>query len=154
MLFERTQAKKRSMKNTMIKTYSQAIRLKAFDDRLRYLKLGGAVGEFTFNGHRILNQMLYRSKEWKRIRREAIIRDSGCDLADPDRVILDFLIVHHINPITIDDILDRRSSVFDLENLICCSKETHNAIHYGKDLAVPETVIQRTKNDTCPWRRD
>lgn len=136
----------------MIKTYSEAMRFKGFKDRFDYLKLGGSVGEFTFNGHRVLNQLLYQSGDWKRVRREAIIRDCGCDLADPDREIFEFLIVHHINPITIDDILERRSSVFDLENLICCSKKTHNGLHYGRDLNIPEIVTQRKRNDTCPWR--
>lgn len=136
----------------MIKTYSKVMRFKRFEDRFNYLKLGGSVGDFTFNGHRILNQLLYQSKDWKRIRREAIIRDGGCDLADPDREIFDFVVVHHINPITIDDILERRSSVFDLENLICCSKKTHNDLHYGKTSRVPEVVLQRKRNDTCPWR--
>lgn len=139
-------------KTTTIKTYSEAIRFRRFEDRFNYLKLDGSVGEFTFNGHRVLNQLLYQSKDWKRIRREAIIRDRGCDLAHPDREIFEFLIVHHINPITIDDILERRSVVFDLDNLICCSKKTHNDLHYGRDTNIPETVIQRTRNDTCPWR--
>lgn len=136
----------------MIKTYSEVMCFKRFEDRFNYLKLDGSVGDFTFNGHRVLNQLLYQSKDWKRIRREVIIRDGGCDLADQDREIFDFVIVHHINPITIDDILERRSSVFDLENLICCSKKTHNDLHYGKSSKVPEVILQRKKNDTCPWR--
>lgn len=136
----------------MIKTYSKVMCFKRFEDRFNYLKLDGSVGDFTFNGHRILNQLLYQSKDWKRIRREAIIRDGGCDLADPDREIFDFVVVHHINPITIDDILERRSSVFDLENLICCSKKTHNDLHYGESSKVPEVALQRKRNDTCPWR--
>lgn len=136
----------------MIKTYSETMRFKRFEDRFDYLKLGGSVGEFTFNGHRLLNQLLYQSGDWKRVRREVIIRDCGCDLADPGREISEFLVVHHINPITIDDILERRSSVFDLENLICCSRKTHNDLHYGRNLNIPEIVTQRKRNDTCPWR--
>lgn len=138
--------------NTMIKTYSDMLRFKTFEDRFRYLKLDGIVGEFTFNGHRQLNQVLYKCDEWKKARDKAIIRDGGCDLAIPDRRIVRILIVHHINPITIDDILERNPIVFDLENLVCNSMNTHNAIHYGDDTLLPADLIVRRKNDTCPWR--
>lgn len=136
----------------MIKTYSKAMRFKTFEERFKYLKLDGSVGDFTFNGHRMLNQALYHSDEWKRARDRAIIRDNGCDLADPGRPIANNLTVHHINPITIDDILERRAIVFDLENLICVTKRTHNDLHYGsEDFALP-TVVERRRYDTCPWR--
>lgn len=150
-LFEPTLEKK-SMMSTMIKTYSEVLNFKTFKDRFRYLKLGGVVGEFTFNGHRQLNQVLYQCDEWKRIRDKVIIRDNGCDLAVPDRIIARILIVHHINPITIDDILERNPIVFDLENLICCSMNTHNAIHYSNESILPSDLVIRRKNDTCPWR--
>lgn len=136
----------------MIKTYSEAIRLKSFDERFDYLKLDGVVGDFTFNGHRLLNQILYQSKEWKKVRRSVIIRDGGCDLADQDRPLFDSLTIHHINPITVDDILNRSPIVFDLENLICCSPRTHNGIHYGNEKGLSPSFVERTKNDTCPWR--
>lgn len=140
------------MKNTMIKTYSKVIKLKTFEERFKYLKLNGSVGDFTFNGHRMLNQILYHSDEWKRVRNEVIIRDNGCDLADPNRPIAKSVTIHHINPITIDDILERRQIVFDLENLICVSKRTHNDLHYGTEGFVLPTVVERRQYDTCPWR--
>lgn len=140
------------MTSTMIRTYSDTMRLSTFDERFRYLKLDGVVGEFTFNGHRILNQILYQSKEWKRTRREVIIRDNGCDLACTDRPLFNSIVIHHINPITIDDILERNPIVFDLENLICVSGYTHNDLHYGNDNNLPKIITERTKYDTCPWR--
>ena len=136
----------------MIRTYSQALAIPSFEDRFNYLKLDGFVGDQTFGGHRYLNQDLYRSEEWKQIRREVIIRDNGCDLADPDRPIFGRVLIHHIEPITIDDILDRHSCVFDMENLICISFETHNALHYGNSETLPKMYAERQPNDTCPWR--
>lgn len=139
--------------NTMkIKTYSEAMRLKTFDDRFDYLKLNSYVGDQTFSGHRYLNQRLYQSDEWRRTRRDVIVRDNGCDLADPDHPIYGKILIHHIEPITIDDILSRNRKVFDLENLICISYETHNALHYGNKETLPKPFAIRTKNDTCPWR--
>lgn len=136
----------------MIKTYSEAMKFKSFNERFEYLKLDGVVGDFTFNGHRLLNQVLYQSKEWKKVRRSVIIRDGGCDLADSDRPLFDSLTIHHINPITVDDILNRSPNVFDLENLICCSPRTHNGLHYGNEEGLSPVFVERTKNDTCPWR--
>ena len=140
------------MMSTMIKTYSDVMRLKTFDERFNFLKLDGIVGDFTFNGHRMLNQILYQSKEWKKTRREVIIRDNGCDLACSDRPIFESIVIHHINPITVDDILERRPIVFDLENLICVTSYTHNGLHYGNEEMIPEVVPERKRYDTCPWR--
>lgn len=138
---------------TIYKTYSELIKIPSFEDRFKYLCLDGNVGEATFGGHRYLNQMLYKSPEWKSTRREVILRDNGCDLAHEDYEIIGSIYIHHLNPITIDDILNRSPCVFDLENLICTSFKTHNAIHYGTDdVAFNKQLINRSKNDTCPWR--
>jgi hypothetical protein len=135
-----------------IKTYSELIEIPAFEDRFEYAKLGGTVGEETFGGHRYLNQMLYKSRDWKTTRREVMLRDDGYDLAHEDYPIAGNVYIHHLNPITIDDILEKRDCVFDPEFLISTSLNTHNAMHYGdKDILVKGPVI-RTKNDTCPWR--
>lgn len=135
------------------KTYSELIQLPTYIDRYRYLKLGGRVGEDTFGFDRYLNQVLYRSNEWKRFRREIIVRDEGRDLACVGYEITGKILVHHIDPITIDDVNNRASKIFDPENVICVSHNTHNAIHYGdENLLITEPVI-RKPNDTCPWKR-
>lgn len=134
------------------KQYSDVILIPSFEDRFSFLKLDGVVCETTFGGFRWLNQELYRSPEWKRIRRKIIIRDEGRDLAHPDRLITGNILIHHINPITIDDIKRRSSKVFDPENLICVSYQTHMAIHYGDSNHLIQDYKERTKNDTCPWR--
>lgn len=136
----------------MIKRYSELITIVRFEDRYEYLKLGGFVGEATFGGHRYLNQILYTCEEWGSTRREVIIRDDACDLADPDHPITGKILIHHIVPITIDDVLKRRPCVFDLDNLVCTSMNTHNAIHYGDSNLLPKPYVERRKNDTCPWR--
>lgn len=141
----------KTMKTNTIKTYSELIAIPTFEERFEYLKLNGSVGSFTFNGYRQLNQMLYKTDEWKRIRRDVILRDDGCDLADPDYPIRDYIYIHHIVPITIEDILGRRDCVFDLNNLISCSFATHNAIHYS-DETVTRKPVERRPNDTCLWR--
>lgn len=142
------------MKTTNIKTYSEAISLPTYLERFEYLKIGGRVGAETFGHDRYINQILYRSAEWKRFRRTMIIRDNGCDLACNDREIHGLIILHHINPLTVEDVLNRDPKIFDPENVICVSLDTHNAIHYGDaDLLLTEFTT-RTKNDTCPWRRD
>lgn len=140
------------MSTMMIKTYSQAILIPTFIERYEYLKIGGKVGDATFGGHRYLNQILYKRPEWRHTRNEVIIRDNGCDLAIPGREIEGKIYIHHITPITIDDILQRRPCVFDLDNLICTSLDTHNAIHYGDASLLQSDPIERRKNDTCPWR--
>lgn len=134
------------------KSYSELIKIEKFEDRFNYLSLTGIVGETTFGGHRYLNQMLYQSDKWKSTKREVILRDNGCDLAHPDYQINGSIYIHHLNPITTDDILEERPCVFDLENLICTTFRTHNAIHYGSIDLLPKKPVNRTKNDTCPWR--
>ena len=137
----------------IIKTYSELITIPTFIERFEYLKIGGAVGAATFGHDRYLNQILYNSEEWKRFRREIIIRDNACDLACEDYEIFKYVIVHHINPITVEDVINRNPMIFDPENVVCTSLRTHNAIHYGdKDLLITEPII-RTPNDTCPWRQ-
>lgn len=138
---------------TIYKTYSELIKIKSFEDRFNYLSLVGIVGETTFGGHRYLNQILYNSYKWKKeTRPEVILRDNGCDLAHEDHPINGSIYIHHINPLTIDDILQERPCVFDLENLICVSFKTHNGLHYGIEEPLSNSFIERKKNDTCPWR--
>lgn len=135
-----------------IRTYSELITIPTFEERFEYLQLKGSVGKDTFGYDRYLNQILYRSPEWKRLRNQIIIRDGGCDLACEGYDIYSKVLIHHLNPITVEDVLARSRKVFDPNNLICVSHNTHNAIHYGDvDLLVTGPII-RTKNDTCPWR--
>ena len=139
--------------NTSIRTYSELITLPTFTERYNYLKLSGSVGIETFGFDRYLNQTLYRSPEWKRFRRDMIIRDNGLDLACEGYEIVGKILLHHIDPLTVEDVLRRDPKIFDPENVICTSLNTHNAIHYGDEsLLVTEPII-RTKNDTCPWKR-
>lgn len=140
------------MMKTNTKSYSELITIPSFEERFDYLKLSGSVGDETFGGHRYLNQWLYKLTEWKSVRREVIVRDNGFDLAHPDYLIGGNIYVHHINPITIEDILEKRRCVFDLDNLISTSFETHNAIHYGASDVPVVTVTERQRYDTCPWR--
>lgn len=138
---------------TSIKTYSELIKLPTFEERYRYLRLSGRVGKDTFGFDRYMNQNFYRSKEWKRIRDEVIVRDNGCDLGIEDRIIHGRILIHHMNPITDRDILDLTEFLLDPEYLICVTHTTHNAIHYGdEDLLITNPVV-RTRNDTCPWKR-
>ena len=135
-----------------IKTYAELITIPTFEERFEYLQLKGSVGKDTFGYDRYLNQVLYRSPEWKRLRNQIIIRDDGCDLACDGYEIYGKVLIHHLNPITVEDVLARSRKVFDPDNLVCVSHSTHNAIHYGDmDLLVTGPII-RTKNDTCPWR--
>ena len=135
-----------------IRTYSELITIPTFEERFEYLQLKGSVGKDTFGYDRHLNQVLYRSPEWKRLRNQIIIRDDGCDLACDGYDIYGKVLIHHLNPITVEDVLARSRKVFDPDNLVCVSHNTHNAIHYGDvDLLVTGPII-RTKNDTCPWR--
>ena len=136
-----------------IRTYSELILLPTFDERYQYLRLSGTVGEETFGFDRYLNQMFYKSKEWKRIRNEVIIRDNGCDLGVLGREIYGKILIHHMNPIRKDDILRRSEYLLDPEYLICTVKNTHDAIHYGDEGLLIRMPKARTKNDTCPWRR-
>lgn len=136
----------------MAKSYSELISIPDFYDRLEYLRTNSPVGVATFGGHRYLNQMLYHSYEWRKVREAVIVRDGSCDLAHPDYLITGRVQIHHLNEITADDISERRSCVFDLENLVCVSFDTHNAIHYGKDISRSKELVTRKPNDTCPWR--
>lgn len=137
----------------MIRTYSELITLPTFEERYRYLRLGGKVGEETFGFDRYLNQIFYKTDEWLRVRDYVIIRDNGCDLGIEGREIHSRILVHHMNPITMEDILNRSEYLLDPEYLICTVKRTHDAIHYGDDSLLFKDPIIRTKNDTCPWRR-
>lgn len=136
----------------MKKSYNEMIRYQGFLDRFNYLKLHGVVGEETFGSHRYLNQQFYTSKVWRQFRNQIIARDMGCDLADPDRPI-DDIVIHHINPITIEDILSGSDSVLDPNNAVCVSKMTHKALHYGDSNLLVLDQPERSPNDTCPWRK-
>ena len=137
-----------------IKTYSELIRLATFEERYNYLRLNGRIGEDTFGFDRYLNQVFYRSQKWKSVRDFVIIRDNGCDLGINDREIYGKILIHHMNPITIRDIEKESAFLLDPEFLICTSHNTHNAIHYGDEKQLILAPIERTKNDTCPWRRN
>lgn len=137
-----------------IKTYSEVIQLPTFLDRYRYLRIGGRVGVETFGYDRYLNQTLYRTPEWKRFRREIILRDNGCDLGCDDYEIVGNILVHHIEPITVEDVLKRDPKIFDPDNAISTSLNTHNAIHYGDESLLITEPLERIKNDTCPWKRN
>lgn len=136
-----------------IKTYSELITLPSFEERFEYLKLDGQVGKETFGFDRYLNQIFYKDPEWLRVRDKVIIRDNGCDLGILDREIYSRILVHHMNPITKEDILSKSKYLLDPEYLICTTKNTHDAIHYSDDSILIKELINRTKNDTCPWRR-
>lgn len=137
----------------MNKTYSELVSIDSFEERYNYLKLDGIVGQDTFGFDRYLNQIFYRSKEWRDFRRSIIIRDDGCDLAHPDfKIYGKMILIHHLNPITPEDILNRNSCLLDPENVVCTVKNTHDAIHYGSFDLIPKGPIERRKNDTCPWK--
>lgn len=137
----------------MNRSYSELITIPTFKERFMYLKLNGVVGRETFGYDRYINQALYqRSADWKRIRDEIIVRDNGCDLGVEGYEIYDRVLIHHINPITLDDIVNCNPIVFDPENLICTTLNTHNAIHYGDEDLLLTAPVERAKNDTCPWK--
>lgn len=135
-----------------IKCYSELIQLNTFEERYRYLKLDGRVGEDTFGFDRYLNQIFYRSQKWKRIRNEVIIRDNGCDLGVEGHEIHGRILIHHMNPITLKDIERESEFLLDPEYLISTIHNTHNAIHYGDEKLLIVAPIVRARNDTCPWR--
>ena len=136
-----------------LKTYSELITLPTFEERFEYLRLDGIVGSDTFGHDRYLNQMLYqRNPKWRAVRNQVIIRDNGCDLGMEGYNIYGKIIVHHMNPITIEDLERESELIFDPEYLICVTHNTHNAIHYGDQDLLMKGPIVRTKNDTCPWR--
>ena len=139
---------------TNIKTYSELLTFDNFEDRFRYLEIGGLIGERTFGGNRYLNQRFYSSYKWRKLRDEIIVRDEGCDLGLPGFEQNWRITVHHINPVTEEDIIREAAGVFDPENLICVSYNTHKAIHYGQlelCMSTPAGAV-RKPNDTCPWK--
>lgn len=136
-----------------IKTYSELSKLKTFEERFRYLKLDGTAANATFGYDRYLNQYFYNTPEWKRARREVILRDYGCDLGIEGYEIVGKIIIHHMNPIRVEDIVYRREEIFNPEFLISVSHRTHNAIHYGDESVLITAPRERTPNDTIPWKR-
>lgn len=139
--------------STNIRTYSELIRLPTFEDRYRYLRLSGSVGRETFGFDRYLNQIFYRSPEWRSVRDFVIVRDNGCDLGIDGREIHERIIIHHMNPITIEDIERRSDYLLDPEFLISTIHSTHNAIHYGDESLLILAPVERSLYDTCPWRK-
>lgn len=140
--------------NTMkTRTYSELITIPTFEGRFEYLRLDGRVGEETFGFDRYLNQVFYKSKEWLQVRDYVITRDNGCDLGMEGHDIHDRILVHHMNPISKEDILRRSEWILNPEYLICTVKNTHDAIHYGDGSLLVTAPIERRPNDTCPWRR-
>lgn len=137
----------------MIRTYTELLKFETFEERYRYLRLDGKVGEETFGFDRWLNQKFYKDPEWLAIRNEVIVRDNGCDLGIKDREIYSRIIIHHMNPITKNDIIKRSDFLLNPEYLICTSKSTHDAIHYGDEGLLFRMPVERRRNDTCPWRR-
>lgn len=137
----------------MIRTYSELIQLPTFRQRFEYLKLSGSVGKATFGYDRYLNQRFYTSKEWKDLRNEIIVRDNGCDLGLEDYEIRGRILIHHMNPIVDDDIVNVSDYLMNPEYLICVSHDVHNAIHYGNDdILRAKEYVPRRPNDTCPWK--
>lgn len=138
---------------TKIKTYSELILLPTFKERFEYLRLDGRVGEDTFGFDRYLNQLFYRSYEWRKIRDYVIVRDNACDLAVDGYEIYERVLIHHMNPVNARDIEERSELLLNPEYLICTTHNTHNAIHYGDENLIAKGPVIRTKNDTCPWKR-
>lgn len=136
----------------MIRTFSELRRLKTFEERYQYLRLAGVVGVSTFGFDRYLNQMLYTSGRWRRTRDDVIIRDNGCDLGIQDYEIHGMILIHHMNPLTIEDVELDRDEIYDPELLITTTTNTHNAIHFGNESLLPKLPVVRRKNDMCPWK--
>ena len=138
---------------TSIRTYSELILLPTFEERYEYLRLNGRVGEETFGFDRWLNQTFYKSEEWLSMRDKIIVRDNGCDFGIPARDIYSRILIHHMNPITKEDILRRSDILLNPEYLICVTPNTHRAIHYGNSNLLIKDPIERRQNDTCPWKQ-
>lgn len=151
MLFVDT-ADRRSMITKNIRTYSELITLPTFKERFEYLRLNGIVGKDTFGFDRYMNQIFYKSREWQSLRNQIIIRDNGCDLGVDGYEIHGKILIHHMNPITPDDIVERSDYLLNPDFLISTMLTTHNAIHYGDEKLIDKEPIERSKNDTCPWR--
>lgn len=137
----------------IFRSYSELITIPTYKERFEYLKLNGVVGRETFGYDRYLNQVLYNSEEWKRFRRKIIERDEALDLGCQGFDIFDRATIHHINPITVDDVINRSFNVFDPDNVITTAYMTHKAIHYGDETLLVDAPIIRTPYDTCPWKR-
>ena len=138
---------------TNIRTYSELITLPTFEERFEYLQVDGIVGEETFGSRRYINQKYYTSSEYKRLRRIILLRDNGLDLGVEDHQINGIIVIHHMNPITIEDILNHSPLAWDPEYLISVSALTHKAIHFSDIELLPKPITERKPNDTCPWRR-
>lgn len=136
----------------LLKSYRNLILLPTILDRFEYLRIKANVGDSTFGFDRFINQDFYQSREWRQVRMKVIARDEGCDLGVPEYPIGGKVIIHHINPITADDIENASDLLFDMDNLICVSESTHNAIHFGDEMLLPAEPIIRMPGDTCPWR--
>lgn len=136
------------------RSYSELIRLPTAEERFRYLQLSSVVGEATFGFDRQLNQSLYTSKDWRDFRRDVILRDHACDMALPDREIPEgtLIIIHHINPLTLEDVEYRSDAIFDMNNVVCVTDRTHRAIHFGDISLINLGPVERKPNDTCPWK--
>lgn len=137
----------------IIRTYHDLMKLDTFEDRFHYLSLSGQVGKDTFGFDRIFNQQFYKSREWKQIRDEIIFRDNGCDLGVDGYEIHERIIIHHMNPIMLSDIKEGTEFLLNPEYLICTTHNTHNAIHYGDENLIIKALINRNRNDMCPWKK-
>ncbi len=136
----------------VVKTYSDLLKLCTFEERFRYLQLNGRVAQETFGFSRFINQNFYSTPEWKSVRDFVILRDSGCDLGIEGYDIHDRILIHHINPISTEDIITRSEFLLNPEYLITTTHNTHNAIHYGDESMLMTTFVERSRNDTCPWK--
>ena len=144
------------MRQKNIRTYTELSKLKTFKQRFEYLKLDGKIGEETFGYDRYINQRFYKDPEYRAIRDYVIVRDNGCDMGVEgyDYIEGEKIIIHHMNPITVEDIVNRSEFALDPEYMVSVRHLTHNAIHYGDESLLIQEPIERRKNDTCPWRRD
>jgi len=139
------------MQVTMTRTFSELIQFSTFEERYRYLQLRGEVGFSTFGFDRYMNQQFYRSREWRQVRQFVINRDQGCDLAVEGYEIFDRIYIHHMNPMTVDDIKHGNEDILDPEFLISTTHNTHNAIHYGDESLLPQVFVPRSPGDTKLW---
>ena len=136
---------------TRIRTYSEMVRYSQFEDRYNYLRLRGAVGVSTFGFDRYINQQFYTSREWRHVRHQVIIRDNGCDLGVPGHDVFGAIFIHHMNPMTVEDIEHGNEDILDPEFLITVTHRTHNAIHYGDERLLPQPFVERKAGDTKLW---
>lgn len=138
----------------IIRTYTELLRIPTFEERFEYLKLTGRVGEETFGVDRYLNQLFYHGGLWQEVRDEIVVRDLGRDLAMPDEIyeIIGPIFIHHMNPVSLEELMDCSDDLLTPEFLVCCSKKTHNAIHYSRTAPIPQNPVERRPGDTCPWK--